>query len=247
MDYTAFVQALLILTSRASAANGYAAPTDFTNILPQAINYAEDRIYREMVFLATRAQDASLMFTPGSRTLGLQSMTTVIIVPEGLSAITPLGALPALGTRLGFGWATLDFIDVCWPTESLTQAPALSDNRWWTMRDAQTIICSPTMDQAYVAEVTGLFRPLQLSAANPNTYLTTSYPDLMLAASMIFMSAYLRNFGAQADNPQMSQSWEAQYKVLAASATLEEQRRRGQGQGWSQNAPTPLATPQRTG
>lgn len=246
MNYTEFVQYISILATQASAANNYALPADFTNIFPAAIEYAEDRIYREMVFLATRAQDASLTFSGTTRSLNLQNMTTIIIVPEGLSIITPVGAIPALGTRLPCQEASLDYIDFNWPTESLTRDPSTVFERWWAMLDATTMVVSPTPDLAYGAEITGLFRPLQLSSTNPTTYITLSYPDLMVAATMIFVTGYMRNFGAQADTPGMSQSWETQYTKLAASATLEEQRRRGQGIGWSNNAPTPLATPART-
>lgn len=247
MTYTEFVQAITILAAQASAQNGYTLPTDFTNLLPRVIEYAEDRIYREMVFLATRAADASLTFSGSTRSLNLQSMTTIIIVPEGLAAISPVATIPALGTRLPFLQASLDVIDISWPTESATRSPALvqPEQRMWAMKDAETIVVCPTPNAAFVAEITGLFRPLQLSATNTTTYITLSYPDLMIAAGMIFMTGYMRNFGAQSDNPQMSASWEDQYKKLAASATLEEQRRRGSGTGWSNNAPTPLAAPAR--
>jgi hypothetical protein len=84
------------------------------------------------------------------------------------------------------------------------------------------------------------------SGATQTTYLTLNYPDLFLAASMIFVCAYLQNYGAMSDNPQEAQSWENQYKELLASAMLEEQRRRGQGAGWTAQLPAPIAKPDRT-
>lgn len=246
MDYNEWVQAVSILTSRASAANGYSLPTDFSNILPRAIEYGEDRIYKEMTFLGTRAQDASLTFSGSTRSLNLQNMTTKIIVPEGVAAITPVGTVPALGTRVQFQAASLDVIDMFWPDERVTAAPDDVDERYWAMLDAYTIVVEPTPDDTYVAEITGLFMPTALSSTNTTTYITLTYPALFVACTMIFLSGYLRNFGAQADNPKMSASWEDQYKILAASTVMEEQRRRSQGIGWSANAPAPLAKPDRT-
>lgn len=248
MDYTDFTQTIGILAEQAASTTNppYTLPTDFQNILPRAIEYAEDRIYREMVFLATRAQDASLMFTPGQRTLNLTAATVIIVIPEGLAAITPANTIPSLGKRIQFYEASLDVIDSVWPQESATMEPGPDAPMYWAMKDAQTIVISPSMDAGYVAEITGLFQPARLSSTNSTTYITLSYPDLMVAAAMIFVTGYLRNYGAQADTAQMGMSWEQVYKNLSASATLEEQRRRGQGSGWSQNTATPLAKPDRT-
>lgn len=248
MDYDDLQQSLLILTARASAQNSYVAPTDFINMLPRAIEYGEDRIYRENVFLATRTQDSSLAFTAGSRSINLSAASTIIIVPEGLSAITPAATQPAAGTRLPFTWTTLDAIDIFWPQQSDTRdLSTYQGDLWWTLLDDVTVVVAPTPAAAYVAQVTGLFQPARISATNQTTYISLNYPDLLEAACMIFMAAYLRNFGTQADQPKMAISWEEQYKTLKSSAFAEEQRRRGQGAGWGPNLPTPLANPQRSG
>lgn len=241
MNYTEFQQSVLILTSRASAANGYVAPTDFVNILPRAIEYAENRINREIVFLADRAQNTSLAFTGTTRELDLSTASVVISVPEGLAAVT------AGGVRIPFYEASLDVIDLFFPNPALAvDIATYVGDLYWAMKDATTIVVGPTPNAALTAEVTGIFVPARLSSTNPNTYISDQYPDLMEAASMIYLSGYVRNFGAQADTPKMAQSWEEQYKQLAASATTEEQRRRGQGAGWTNQMPTPIAQPQRT-
>lgn len=247
MDYTDITQAWTILASQASASSGYQLPTDFSNILPDAIAYAEGRIYREMTFLATRAQDSSLTFSGNTRSLDLTAMTTIIVVPEGLSIITPKGAIPAAGRRVPVLEASLDWIDIMWPVESDTADPLTKLDEWcWAMKDATTIVVGPTPNDTFGAEITGLFQPTPLSTTNPTTYLTLVYPAFFICAGMIFITGYMRNFGAQADNPQMANSWETQYQKLAVSTRLEEERRRGQGTGWSNQQATPLATPART-
>lgn len=247
MDYDDLTQAIGILSTQAAAANNYVFPTDLTNILPRAIEYAEDRIYREMTFLATRAQDSSLKFTGNSRSLNLQNATTVIIVPEGIAGITPINSVPPLGSLVNFMASSLDTIDWFFPSEAATaDITTYVGELYWAMKDANTIVVGPTPNAALGVLITGLFMPARISATNETTYISLLYPDLMVAASMIFISGYTQNFGAQSDQPAKAQSWEGQYKELAASATLEEQRRRGQGAGWSANLPAPLAKQDRT-
>lgn len=241
MNYDEFEQSLLILTSRASAANGYVPPTDFVNILPRGIEYAEDRIYKDLTFLGTRAQDSSLVFTGNTRSLNLSNMTTIVLVPEGLSIITPAGQIPSLGRRVPTTQTSLDFIDWMWPTESLTVDPLSGAEFYWALKDDHTMVVAPTPNGLFSAEITGLFQPARISETNPNTYLSLNYPALLEAGAMVYMSGYTRNFGAQADTPQMAQSWETQYGIMRDIARGEEQRRRGQGQGWSQSSATPLA------
>ena len=109
----------------------------------------------------------------------------------------------------------------------------------------QTIIVGPWPDQAYTLEVIGTIRPTPLSVTNTSTYLTTYLPDLWVAATMIFMMGYERDFGAQSDNPASAVSWEGQYEKLFASANVEEFRKKYQSGAWSSMQPTAIATPTR--
>lgn len=245
-DYTQLVQTLSLLATQASTASGFVLPADFLVILPNAIAFADNRMYREFTFLAARTQDASLTFSGTTRSLSLQNMTTIVIVPEGLSLIAPVGAIPALGIRYPFEAAELGVIDIFWPQESLAIDPRTTSNRYWALRDQQTMVVGPTPDAAYSAEITGLFQPAPISATNPTTYLYTVYPTAYQAACMIYITGWMRNFGAQSDNPKIAVSWEDIYTKEAASIKAEEDRRRIAGTGWSPYLPTPLATPPRT-
>lgn len=206
-------------------------PADFLTLYTQAISYAEGRIYKDLVLLATRTRNTTLSTVAGSRTLDLSAMTPLpIIVAEGVS----LGNSP-------YDLASLDVIDMLWPDQSVTLAPALADNigRFWALQDASTIVVSPTPDAIYVATITGLFQPAPLSAGNPSTYLSTVYPELLTAACMIFLSgALMRLFGAVSDDPKLAVSWEAQYMSLKGLAASEERRRRGLAADVNQPAPS---------
>jgi len=215
---------------------------DFSTYLPRIIEYAEDRIYREVVPLATRQSNATATFQAGLRTLPLIGFKPQPVVVEGLAAITPVNTPPQKGTRWQYRMASLDLIDSVWPIESTTMAPSAAwPELYWALVDNQTIVVAPTPDQAYTVEATGIFRPTPMSAQNPETYLGDFYPDLLLAACMIAVAGLQRDYGQQADDPKLAMSWESQYQLLKASAMEEEQRRRGQGQGFSTQPPAPEA------
>jgi len=86
-------------------------------------------------------------------------------------------------------------------------------------------------------------RSAPLSATNTMTYISTNLPDMMIMASMIYISAYQRNFGRQSDDPQMAQSYENQYQALLRSAMVEENRKKYEASAWSSYSPAPAATP----
>jgi len=205
-------------------------PPDFAELYPQATSYAEGRIYKDIVLLATRDQDTTLTNTANSRTISLSGMTTPIIVPEGMALITPTGAGAATGNRVWYDMTSLDVIDLTWPQESVTVEPNVADwtPRYFAMRDAQTIVFCPTAALSYTVELTGLFQPPPISSTNPTTYLSTVYPELLEMACMVFLTGSLmHNWSAQSDDPRQSVSYEAQYQTLMTKALNEEMRRRG--------------------
>lgn len=229
-----------------------AAPADFVQVqFPMAMSDAELHIYRDMTLLATRTtnivQGVPLVTEAGSRYVDITQSATQIIVPEGFALIYPAGITdPAQGTRLSFDAGSLDLIDLAWPEEGTVVDPSTADwyGRFWALRDANTLVYSPTADGAYSVEVTGLYQPAPISDANQTTYLSTWYPDLLIDRAMVYLSgALMRNFGAMSEDPKMAASWLAKYQDDLKGAIAEEQRRRSQGVGWSQNLPTPLTAP----
>jgi hypothetical protein len=84
-----------------------------------------------------------------------------------------------------------------------------------------------------------------LSATNTTTFISLYLPDVFIMASMIYISAYQRNFGRMSDDPQMAQSYEAQYQTLLKGAVVEEARKKFESSGWTSQSPSPVATPSR--
>lgn len=218
----------------------------FTAALPNIVYNAELRIYRELDFLNTRQQNATLAFTAGARTLDLSAMTGTMNVPtypvviQRLAAITPTGSMPANGTRVQFLETSLDFLDFIWPNASQTLAPS-PGFAYWAPVSATLVAVAPTPDQAYAAEVTGTWRPAPMSTTNPETWLGDNLPDLLFAACMVEGTGWIRDYGQQSDDPRFALSWEQNYQLHKASALEEEQRRKGYDPGWQPYSPAPLA------
>ena len=94
-------------------------------------------------------------------------------------------------------------------------------------------------------EVVGTYRPNSLSATNTTTFISQYLPDVFIMASMIYISAYQRNFGRANDDPQMAITYESQYQALLKGASVEESRKKFEASGWTSQGPAPIATPSR--
>ena len=214
---------------------------DFVAILPNAIDYAEQRIYRELDLLNTVVRDWSSSLVASNRNFTLPNSSGTFVAVNGMNVITPAGTAPDAGTRNLLVPTSLDFLNMAWPNSSGSTVP-----QYFAMVTQTTAVVGPSPDAAYTVEVIGTQRPTPLSAANTSTFLSNNWPDLMIATSMVFISGYLKNFGSQADNPQMAQSWETQTEKLMASALAEEIRKKQAGSGWtSQSTGGPPSTPPR--
>ena len=214
----------------------------FQTMLPNMIDDAEQRLYREIDFLDTVVRDYSSTFTTGTRTFGLPSSIGTFFVVNSIYAITPAGtSIPDNGTRNALTPVSRDFLDFTFPSSAASSVPA-----YFAMTTQTTCIVAPWPDQAYQAEVVGTIRPQPISSTNSTTILSVYFPDLLVAASMVFAAGYMQNFGQQADNPQMAQSWENHLQLLLKSAAVEEARKKFTSQGWSSKQPADLATPPRT-
>lgn len=210
---------------------------DFDNILPGCIDYAEQRCYRELNLLSTVQTDQTVVLTPNQRAVSIPSSFVVV---GNVNVITPVGSGYVLGTRNPLIPVTRDVMDILWPDNTTTSVPTM-----FCMVDQWSMLVGPPPNAAYEVEIIGTFRPVPLSDANPTTFLTERLPDLFIAASMVYMSGYMRNFGQQANDPQMGMSWEQQYTTLFQSANGEELRKHFTASSWSSQPVSPAAQPQR--
>lgn len=219
-----------------------APDVDFDNILPSAITYASERILRELNLLNTIQTDVTVTLVANVRTAALPNSFVVI---NGINVLTPAGTDGTNGTRNPLTAVSMDVLNAFWPIgNSSTGVPEM-----FAMTDQWDIILGPPPDDAYKLETIGTYRPDDLSAANPTTFVSDRLPDLFLAASMVFFAMYMRNYasaqGQSGSDPLMSGNWEAQYQLLLKSADTEEARKHMWGASWTSHPVVPQAQPQR--
>lgn len=238
LTYSSLVTALSTLTAID------ATDTNFLTILPQAIEYANNRICRELDLIVENVRDSTSSTTALNRNFTLPTTNGTFQIVTGINIITPASTAPDSGTRNPCTPVSLDVLDLIWPSTTGATAPTMFN--YFSQADGQTgIIFGPWPDTTYRVEVIGKVIPAPISATNTTTFVTTYLGDLFIAACMIFMTGYLKNFGAQGDDPKQAQSWESQYQALAASAQSWEARKRFGGASWTSRQIESTAQPQR--
>ncbi len=216
---------------------------EFTQILPSIIADAEQRIYRELDLLTTVTRDTSSHLNSSNRNFTLPSSIGTFVVTQEINVLSPAGTTVSNGTRNSLTPVSLAWLDYAWPSNS----PPASNTVpvYFAMVTDQQIAVGPAPGQDFNVEVVGTIRPAPLSSTNTSTYLSQYLPDLFVSASMVFASAFMRNFGSQADDPKMATSWESHYQDELKSAMTEEYRKKWQSQGWTSQSPSPIASPPR--
>ena len=225
---------------------------EFLVILPQAITYAENRICRDLDFLFTSVANSSYSVALNSRTITVPSAnffpseSGTLVVCEQINLLTPSGATdPDSAIRVPLLPTTKEFLDAVYGASSATGQPKyfcpFGDGE-----SAYTFLVGPYSNANYTVEIVGTYRPTSLSVSNPTTFISLYLPDLFIMASMIYISAYQRNFSsAQGNDPQMPVTYETQYQTLLKSAIVEENRKKFEAAAWSSQSASTTATPTR--
>lgn len=233
-------------TALASMSAMITSEGDFSTALPLAIDYGEGRCYRDLNLLNLRVRDSSASTNANDRNFTLPTSVGTFQVVDEISVITPAGTAPESGTRnvlVPVSQAVLD-----WTYPSITGAGVPEYFAYISqsgIAGQKNILFGPWPSAAYRVEVTGSIQWTPLSATNVTTFLSLYYPDLFLAASMIFMAGFQKNFGAQGDDQKSAMSWEQQYQALLGGASPLEARKRFAGASWTAKPVEPTAVPQR--
>ena len=216
--------------------------SNFGGIMDAAINYAEGRLYRDLDLVDASIVDASVVCSSGVRSVSLSTTSGNPLQIDALNLLTSAGTTSSNATRVPLVPAARSVIDMIYP--SVVSSNCGPPQFFARINDTE-VVMGPAPDQAYGIEMQATIRPDPLSASNSSTWLTQNVPELMVAATMIFLSGYMRNYGAQSDDPQMAQSWEGQYKALMGTAQVDSMRQKFESAAWTAQSPTPLATPPR--
>jgi len=220
----------------------------FNALIPQMLNYAELRIQRDLDLLPSMTTNATAYnLTAGSNIVGISVNDFVTIETVSINnggVIYPL--LPS----------TKEFLQNVYGDPSSQAQPT-----YFAMYggDSSTggntynyIIVGPYPNSNYNLQIVGTQRlPSLYQSATPSlastgtTFISANYPDLLIMASMVYISAYQRNFGRMSDDPAMAQSYEGQYQSLVKMAMSEEYRKKFEGSAWSSMSQAPASTPTR--
>lgn len=202
---------------------------DANAILPAIIADAEGMMYRDpdLDFMLQRTTISGTSTNAGVRTLPIPSQ---LLVAEQVALYTPAGSPAESGTRVNLSRVDLSWINAVYSDTGYTAAPVYG-TAYYAIFDGLNIVIAPTPDDSYAAEFYGLVTQAPLSATNPDTILTTYYPDVFLAAACILMSAYQKNFSEISDGPQQGISWQTHYNDLKKGAAFQSARSKFLGAG----------------
>lgn len=249
LNYNLYVQQLGIMavaTTQEVAGVYQFVDEPLQGALPSALNYAELRIQRDIDFLNARS----------ANTYALVQNNNLFSIP-----VNDFMIVETFEVTLGSGTTTLlpvtkEFIQNCYGSSSSPGPPQYFAMYGDTFGDGANtsinILLGPSPDAAYPVNVTGVIRLPSLAkyatvglADTSYTYISEFMPDMLIMASMIYISAFQRNFSATADDSPMGQTYEKQYQALRLGALSEENRKKFQASGWSSYSTPTAATPTR--
>jgi hypothetical protein len=254
LSFNAWVQAAgvmsVALTQNTGGVWGF-VDAPLQTVLPQILSYAEGRIQRDIDALQARA--------PNTYTLTVGNNLLSIPVNDFL-AIETFEVTQMSGNTVVNSWPLVpvskEFIQNCYSGVFSTGMPKYYAMYGDTFGDGANtnvnVLLGPAPNFAYPVRATGVIRMPSLAkfatsgpADTSYTYISQFLPDLLLMASMIFISGYQRNFSANSDSKDMPVNYEQQYRTLLAGAIAEENRKKGLGSGYSAYSTPATATPTR--
>jgi hypothetical protein len=177
----------------------------FTNaVINTFITMAENRILRDIDLDVYKKESI------GSMTSGNRFLTS----PTDI--LTHRYMFITVGTdKIYLDFRDTSFMREYWPNPSLTGVP-----KYYAVWDQDTFNIAPTPNSNYVVEIGYIYRPAQLSAANPTTWISTNAPEALLYACLI--QAYSYTKGPEG----MLAYFDNSYKQAIQGLGIEQQGRR---------------------
>src|SRR5215831_17363983 len=170
------------LTETAALCGTTTTSPNFVIEVPNAIDYAELRLFRDLDLITTITTDATQTTPINGRNITVPS---AFVVVNSINVITPSGVPPDTGKRNQLVKVSKDYLDYAWPDASVVGVPTL-----YAIVNQNSYVIGMWSDQAYAIEYTGTQRPTPLSNSNQTTFLSINLPDIFLAATMIHFSGF---------------------------------------------------------
>jgi hypothetical protein len=177
----------------------------FTNaVINTFITMAENRILRDIDL------DVYKKESTGSMTSGNRFLTS----PTDI--LTHRYMFITVGTdKIYLDFRDTSFMREYWPNPSLTGVP-----KYYAVWDQDTFNIAPTPDANYPVELGYVYRPAQLSSANPTTWISTNAPEALLYACLIQAYSYTKG------PAEMLGYFDNSYKQAIQGLGIEQQGRR---------------------
>jgi hypothetical protein len=220
-------------------------------IVNQMLNYAERRIQRDCDLLNAKSYNT---YTLNAGSNLLQIPINDFLMLETLEVTQNSGTTIVNSTPLTP--VSKEFIQNCYAGAASGSAPrffATIGDSFGNGADTNiNVLLGPTPNYAYSVRAFGVICLPSLAkyasdgpADTSFTYISQFFPDLLILASMIYISAFQRNWSSTSDDPAMAMSYEKQYQALRLGAISEENRRKFNESAWSSMSTPVSATPTR--
>lgn len=221
----------------------------FNTLVPQALSSAELRIQR----------DCQLLPLQTSNGYAAVSGNNVLSIPTADFVTVQTLWVNVNGSLMPLSPVSKEWLQNVYPGMGVQGPPKyfamVGGDQATAGLTSTNVMLGPVPDSAYPVTVFGMVRMPSLYQLSDNptdastkfTWISEWLPDLLIAASMVWVTAFQRDFGAagQVDEAGMGVNWEATYQSLLKGAQVEEGLKRFQGSAWSSMGVPVAATPTR--
>jgi hypothetical protein len=181
--------------------------TEFTlPVINTFITFAENRIMRE-IDLDVFKKEMTGVLTASNRFLS----TPTDLLTHRYMLIKDF----TTSVQIFLDFRDTSFMKEYWKDQTITGVP-----KFFSVWDQSTFYVAPTPDKSYIVELGFIYRPAQLSSANPTTWISTNAPEALFYACMIQAYSYLKG---PAD---MQAYFENSYAQAVSGLGVEQQGRR---------------------
>ena len=175
------------------------------SVINTFITMAENQILRE-IDLDVFKLEATGTLTGANRFLS---------IPNGMLTHRYMLVTPAAGEQVFLDFRDTSFMKEYWPNGATVGVP-----KYYSVWDQSTFYVAPTPSTSYTVELGYIYRPTQISSANPTTWISINAPEALLYACLIQAYSYTKG------PPDMMQYFRQSYKEAVQGLGVEQQGRR---------------------
>lgn len=174
------------------------------SVINTFITMAESRILRDIDLDYFKKEVAGVL-TTGNRFL---SAPNDILTHRYLM-------ITYLGEQIFLEFRDTSFMKEYWPNSAVRDVP-----KYYSVWDQDTFYIAPTPSEDFPAELGYIYKPAQISSANPTTWISLNAPEALLYACLIQAYSYTKG------PPEMMQYFENSYAQAIQGLGVEQQGRR---------------------